>query len=210
LNSNDPDTLTNAGQISALHGDDATALQRLNAALTVDPLNATAYQALGVVLYLKGDYSGTESALRKSISIDSQIDGSHYWIGLMELDRSGPNEALREFGAEVDIAARDSGIALAKHALGQKAESDTALAHLMSEAGNTWPTLIVRACAYRGERDRAFDWLEKAYAVRDVDLLNAAREPLLVPLHDDPRWSALMKSMNLAESIGHAPQSPAQ
>jgi hypothetical protein len=53
--------------------------------------------------------------------------------------------------------------------------------------------------AYRGENDQAFDWLEKAYDVRDGDLAFVLRDPLLVPLHDDPRWSVLMKKMNLAK-----------
>jgi serine/threonine-protein kinase len=148
---------------------------------------------------LKGDYSGAESALRKAISIDPQIDGCHYYIGLMQLTRGQPKEALKEFLADPDIAARDGGTALVSQALGKRAESDAALARVISERGKTWPFNVARIHAYRGEKDQAFDWLEKAYVARDVELDFVLRDPYLVPLHDDPRWSALMKKMNLPE-----------
>jgi tetratricopeptide (TPR) repeat protein len=49
------------------------ALQRVNGARALDPLNAITYYLLGEILYLKADYSGVESALRKAISIDPQL-----------------------------------------------------------------------------------------------------------------------------------------
>lgn len=199
LNPNDPDALANAGQISAMHGDYEIALQRLNAALAIDPLNAIAYFVLGETLYLKGDYSGAEAALRRAISIDPHIDGCHYYIGLMEVVQGRSKEALKEFAADPDVATRDGGLALASHALGRKAESDAALARLIGESGKTWPYGVARVYAYRGETNPAFDWLNLAYAGRDVDLMDVLREPLLMPLHNDPRWAALMRKMHLAE-----------
>ena len=74
-----------------------------------------------------------------------------------------------------------------------------AIARVVHEVGTFWPYGIALIHAYRGERDQAFDWLEKAHAGRDVDLMFLKADPLLMPLHNDPRWSALMKKMNLPE-----------
>ncbi len=42
--------------------------------------------------------------------------------------------------------------------------------------------------AFRGEADRAFEWLSKAVAYNDSGLALIATEPLFVNIHDDPRW----------------------
>jgi hypothetical protein len=54
--------------------------------------------------------------------------------------------------------------------------------------------------AYRGERNEAFEWLEKACESRDADLLVSIRgDPELVPLRADPRYKSLLRKMNLPE-----------
>jgi TolB-like protein/Flp pilus assembly protein TadD len=199
LNPNDPDTLNNAGEISTACGKSRAALQRFNASLALDPLNPNTYQLLALELYLNGDYSAAESALRKSLSINSDIDFSHYLIGAIRLLQGRREEALREFEAEIGIPGRDAGLALVNHALGRKAESDAALARLVNESGRFWPYGVARVHAYRGEHDQAFEWLEQAYTARDEELPFGLRDPYLVPLHGDVRWSALIKKMNLAE-----------
>jgi TolB-like protein/Flp pilus assembly protein TadD len=210
LKPNAPETLFDVAEISAMHGDYDGAVQRVNASLALDPLNANTYELLGAILYMKGDFPSAESALRKSLTINPEIDVAHYMIGLMKVVQGRPEEALKEFAADPEVSVRDTGLALVNHALGKKAESDAALSRVVNEVGKYWPYGIALIHAYRGERDSAFDWLEKAHTDRDVDLVFVLSEPFLVPLHDDPRWSALMKSMNLAESVGRAPQSPAQ
>lgn len=58
---------------------------------------------------------------------------------------------------------------------------------------------IAEVYAVRGEVDRAFDWLERAYAQRDGGLtwMKASRQ--LRFLHGDPRWSAFLKTMGLED-----------
>jgi len=199
LNPNDPDTLANAGVISGMRGDYHEALRRINASLLLDPLNALTHQIRGLTLYLTGDYSGAEAATKKSLTIYPDIDYSHWLLGLIQLMRGQRDAALREFEADPEVSNRDVGIALVNHALGRKTESDAALARVVKGSGAIWPYGIALVHAYRGERDQAFDWLEKAYVIRDQDLANLLGDPYLAPLHDDPRWAALMKAMNLAE-----------
>lgn len=173
-------------------------MQRANAALALDPFNAVAYQEIGDVLYQKRDYSAATTALRKSISIDPGINDSHHVIGLIELIQGRPKEALKEFVAEGGET-RNEGTALVSYGLGKRAESDAALARAINESGKTQPYAIARIYAYRGETNQAFDWLEKAYGVSDVDLSYALGDPYMAPLRDDPRWLALMRKMNLAK-----------
>ena len=119
------------------------------------------------------------------------------YLGFIHLLRNEREAALRDFLADPELAARDTGLALVSHANGKKVESDAALARVVDSAATFWAYGIAVIHAYRGERDQAFTWLQKARDARDGDLFYLLGDPLLKPLHDDPRWSALMKSMNL-------------
>ena len=59
------------------------------------------------------------------------------------------------------------------------------------------PTSFVAIYAQLGEKDEAFEWLEKAYEERDVQLPFLTVEPLYDPLRDDPRFHDLLGRMNL-------------
>jgi hypothetical protein len=56
---------------------------------------------------------------------------------------------------------------------------------------------IAEAYAFRGQNDRAFDWLDKAYARKDAGLWSIKGDPLLQNLEGDPRYSAFLHKMNL-------------
>jgi hypothetical protein len=55
------------------------------------------------------------------------------------------------------------------------------------------------AIVYAGlnDRDKAFGWLEKAFGDRSFFLTALNIDPLLEPLHDDPRWSDLKQRVGL-------------
>jgi hypothetical protein len=58
------------------------------------------------------------------------------------------------------------------------------------------PYLI--ALIYMGlrEKDKAFEWLEKAYEDRDTHMANVKVDPWLDPLRSDPRFQNLLRRMN--------------
>jgi serine/threonine-protein kinase len=56
---------------------------------------------------------------------------------------------------------------------------------------------IAEVRAFRGEKDEAFAWLERAYALRDPGLTEMKGDPLLRGLEADPRYAALLKKMRL-------------
>jgi TolB-like protein/Flp pilus assembly protein TadD len=199
LSPNDPDVLLNAAQVAMTHGDREEGLRQTNASLVLDPLNSGTHQIRGYILYVMGDYAAAEQALRKSIAITPQINSSYLILGSIQLLRGQLEAASKDFAAESDSGSRDAGLALVSHAFGRKAASDAALAHLVDSTnnGNIWPYGVAWVYAYRGEHDQAFEWLEKSRDARGGGNLFMLGDPFLKPLHDDPRWSALMKSMNL-------------
>ena len=58
---------------------------------------------------------------------------------------------------------------------------------------------IAKLYAHAGEKDRALDWLEKAYQERESRLVYLGVVPGWDPLRDDPRFQDLLRRMNLPE-----------
>jgi adenylate cyclase len=194
----DSSTLRFAALVTHASGRQEEALRRINASISVDPLNPYSRESLGQILFCMGDLDRAEPALRKSLEITPLFDGSRYYLGMIMLLRGQPEAARREVRAEVAENARDSGMSMDFYARGQKAESDAALARLKLSSSDRWPFGITQAYAFRHDVDRTFEWLEKSYEMRDPDLMiNLRGDPLLASLRGDPRYSALLRKMNL-------------
>ena len=87
--------------------------------------------------------------------------------------------------------------ALTYYALGRKKESDAALSELLTKYHASNAFEIATIYAFRNQTDEAFEWLDRAYAQRDPSLGSTKVEPLLKSLHNDPRFAALLKKLNL-------------
>jgi predicted Zn-dependent protease len=58
---------------------------------------------------------------------------------------------------------------------------------------------VADAAAAAGNRDQAFEYLEKAYSNGDNELLFVIRYPALDPLRSDPRFKDLMRRLGLPD-----------
>ena len=94
--------------------------------------------------------------------------------------------------------------AMAQHALGRAKESQQTLEEVIAKWGAIDAYQVAEIYAMRGESDRAFEWLERAYAQHDGGFVavlpnncSLKCDPFLRGLRGDPRWAALLKKMNL-------------
>ena len=58
---------------------------------------------------------------------------------------------------------------------------------------------IAATMAWRGETDRAFEWLNRALAPRDGGLTLIEVDPLQRKIRSAPRYAALRKKLNLPQ-----------
>jgi hypothetical protein len=68
---------------------------------------------------------------------------------------------------------------------------------LIAKHDTDWAYQIAEVYAFRGESDKAFEWLERAYKQRDPGLTQIKNDPLLKILRHDPRYTDLLKKMYL-------------
>ena len=56
---------------------------------------------------------------------------------------------------------------------------------------------VAQVHAWRGERDAAFEWLEKSRQSGDAGLRYIKHDPILKNLRDDPRYAAMLTKLKL-------------
>lgn len=175
--------------------EEALALNRRSVGL--DPLSAEAQYFVGVAALYAGRLEEAFAGFKAALDLNPAYPSTRVFLGRVHLARSHPQEALAEMELEPEPYWRLYGQALAYHALGRKKESDAALAELTAKYSTIAPFQIAEVYAFRGEADRAFEWLERAYTQRDTGLIWLKADPLLKGLQRDPRYTAFLKKMRL-------------
>jgi hypothetical protein len=69
-------------------------------------------------------------------------------------------------------------------------------------SGRGNPLGVANAYAEAGERDLAFQWLEKAFAERTPQLLHIVADPAYDGLRDDPRYKDLIRRIGIPVAGG--------
>ena len=175
------------------------ALRFLDAAITADPLDANLHSNLGALYLRLGRLFEAESAARRVLEISPTYSWGHTYLGYALLIEGKATEALAEMQKEREPGAQVLGLALVNRALRRTLEADAALARLTAEHAGDMAMLIAEVYAFRGQKDRAFEWLDRAYAQKDINLYYIKSEVLFDSLKPDPRYKAFLRKMNLPE-----------
>ena len=163
-----------------------------------DPVSPSAHMTLGLVYEGAGYYDEAIESMRTALRLSPDRAGAHAEIGYSHLLKGEKEVALAEMKLEPDESFRQLGLAIAQYALGHRAESDAALRKLTDKHGQDMPYEIVWVFAFRGEADRAFEWLERASESRAPGLYAMVGNRLLDNLHDDPRWMPFLRKLGMA------------
>lgn len=178
-------------------GDLNEAIETQEQAISLDPLRARSYSLLGYQLYFAGRYDKGDAALAKALELNPQKEQDHITRGELLLARGHAQQALAEMEQEPDKYWKLFGEALAYHSLGRRHDSDVALKKLIVTGEKQWACQIAQIYAYRGERDKAFEWLDRAYSLHDGGLPYMKVDFILRSLSQDARYTDLLTKMHL-------------
>jgi TolB-like protein/Tfp pilus assembly protein PilF len=181
-------------------------LGRLDEALALDeylvardPVNPEGHIIRGFYCIATGRWDEAIASYQTALTLSPGISRAQSLIGEALLLKGEPQAALEAIQKEDTVWGR-IGLPLAYHALGRQEESDAALAALIENFEQSAAYNIAYVLAYRGEAERAFEWLDKAVVYKDAGLTGIINEPLFAKLHNDPRWSLFLTS------IGKSPE----
>ena len=197
LEPGNPETVRMAAFSVAILGRLDEALQLQRRAVDLDPLNAQSWEGLGEIEFRGGQLDEAEADLRKAQELRPDNYLSATFLSEIYVMQGRPQDALPEIERVDYDRTRKFLYAITYHALGREKESDTALRDLIAKYQVIDPYQIAEIYAFRNQPDEAFEWLDRAYAEHDDGLIHTKVDPLLKSLHNDPRFAALLKKLNL-------------
>jgi len=164
-------------------------------ALERDPLSSATYLNLGLNLYAAGRAEEAEAAFHQSLEFAPEGTVAHASLALAMAAQGRVEEALVQVQSEPEELVRLYAMAILHASARNRKEADAALQALIEHHADRAPTQIAEIYAVRGERESAFEWLERAYGERDGGLTEIRSSPHLRSLHHDPRWRDFLNRM---------------
>jgi Flp pilus assembly protein TadD len=198
-------TLGHALSQSGRQSEAAAAMRR---ARELEPLEPISYALSAQVAFQARDYPAAVELARRAVLTDSE-----FWIGYVQLgqayERTGDTDlalvALTDaarFSGGNSKAVSLKGYLLAKS--GRANETREVLRRLEADARERYVPAYAMALVHAGfgDRDPVFEWLEKAYAARDVHLIYLPVDPKWDPYRADPRFKALVARCGFGQNTG--------
>ncbi len=188
--------------LAAQRGHLDEALQLINKAVRIDPANPFRYGDLGAILYYAGRYQEALIAIRHVLDLNPKARLAHCMNGSALFSMGNAAGALKEMDRETDAESRMlcMGAFVAVYdALGRKPEADAALASFEKAHATDQAYSIACDYAIRGDVNKAFSWLDRAYRQHDFGMLYIMIDPDLQNVRADPRYKVLLKKMTLSD-----------
>ncbi len=183
--------------LAANRGDEA--VDSLKAAVRDEPVSLILNVRLGSILSLAGRLDEATKQLRHTVELSASYPHPYVDLARIATLQGNYSAAFDNLSRAPEMVASYGsgirGVALARS--GRKAEAIAEAERLSLGVGPTVSALgAAQTYGALGDHDRAFLWLDRAYDNHDWALFFARSDPLLVPLHRDPRWARFVARMN--------------
>jgi len=180
------------------------ALRELKRALELDPLSSAGNHALALGFFKARQYDQSIEQGRRTLELDPNFIFAHWLLGLAYIQKSMYKDGIAESEKAVAISPNNtlaqSGLGYSYAAAGRRAEAQKVIDRLNEFSKREYVPAVLRVNIYAGlgEKDKAFEWLDKAYEDRTIGSSEDVKlDPALDPLRSDPRWTDLLRRMNL-------------
>jgi TolB-like protein/DNA-binding winged helix-turn-helix (wHTH) protein len=197
LEPGNPEIVRFAAANAAFLGRFDEALPLAHRAVDLDPLNAGSWEQLGEIDLFEGKLDKAEADCKRAQELRPDHYRSPTFLTYIYVMQGRPQDAFSEIKRVDSEHIRTFLYAITYHAFGRERESDAALREFIAKYEPIDPYLIALIYASRNQPDEAFAWLNRAYVARNDGLIFTKVEPLLKGLHNDPRFPALLKKLNL-------------
>jgi len=180
------------------------ALKQIKRAQELDPFSAGVRKNLGTYFLYTRQYDKALEEYRKTLEIDSKA-AVHGYMGLAYQQKGMFDEAFQEvqkMRAPKLSAEQMEQLRQAYATSGYKGVVTTEIKLLKERSKGQYESAaeLARLCAMIGQKDEAFDWLNRAYDARADALIYIKVDPRYDNLRSDPRFSDLLKRVGFANN----------
>ncbi len=199
LNSNYTTAHSWYGEYLMVLGRSSDALAEFNRAYELNPLATTTNLALGYRFYYARQYEPAIGQIQKTLAMDSNFVPAHEYLGRAYEQNGMIMAALTEFHKALDLSEGDTNelaaLGQAYAVSHQPAEARKILDQLKERSQQTYVQPASLGVIYMalGDKDQAFDWLQKAYDDRSGWLLYLKVDPWADSVRNDARFTDLVR-----------------
>jgi len=166
-------------------------------AVELEPANLLNQVYLGSNYVLRRRCDEAEVVLRQVMATDPTYPRPRYYIGVCHYLNGEYEQALALFDEEPLPWMHNTGRPLALHKLGRTQEAQAAWDTLVETHGGTAAYQRAQVAAQWGDLDLAFESLEIGFDAGDVGVTQLLTDPLMEPLHGDPRYRVAVERAGL-------------
>ena len=199
IDPSDAETLAIAGMLAQALGKRDAGIDLCRQAVAHDPVAAVPRFVLATSYAYTGQLVEAENEIRAVLELSQDFSGAWSFLGIVLLLKGQAAPALEMMLKESVEFWRLSGLSLAYYAVGQKERSDAVLNELIEKDAGMAAYQIAEVYAFRGEKEKAFNWLDRAYRQHDTGLITVNIDPLMANIKSDPRFSAMLRKLKLPE-----------
>ncbi len=184
-------------------GNTEKAIELLKKAIDLDPLVYTNFFNLGHAYLRLNKLDEAEESFNTFAIYYPNWQIYHYMMSRIRLAQGRYQEALDEINQETHEFFNLYGRIFINHAMGKKEETDILFKEYLENYGKTDLANTADLYAYRGDYERSFEYLEKAYENRDPVLIEALTYPSFKPMYSDKRWGEFIGKLGLPDDHGY-------
>jgi eukaryotic-like serine/threonine-protein kinase len=179
-------------------------LAEMKRALLLDPLSLIINARLGIMCYFSRDYDGAIKQYERVFELDPNFLIARAWLALSYAQKGMQQEAIAQLQA-VDLSGGYTwplaSLGCIYGMSGQKQEAEHVIQKLKAVSARRSVCSYDIALVYTGigDKDQAFEWLERAYEERFMLLVLLKVEPLFDPLRSEPRFQDLVRRIGLSQ-----------
>ncbi|MBV9695550.1 MAG: hypothetical protein JO005_01285, partial [Gammaproteobacteria bacterium] len=172
-------------------------VELMREALASDPLNVLYLNTLGYWLPVLGHLDDGERMSRKVMELNPGSVDALYNLSYIEVLRGNAGAALAAAESVPQGLNRTAALALARQIGPDRAAADATLKTLIDGSGDDSAYQIAVVYALRNDREKAFEWLDRAWKKRDHGLVGLYADPFLKRFRSDPRFADLCRKVGL-------------
>jgi tetratricopeptide (TPR) repeat protein len=178
------------------------AMAEINRAQELDPRSLIISANVAWCHYLAGRYDQAIEQAHETMALDPSFAGAHGYLGQAYLQKKQYEKAIEQSREAISLSGETSYRAELGYAYavsGREQEARDILVELIQLSNRKYVSPYDVALIYTGlgEKDRAFEWLDKAFQDRTARLFNIQVHPDFAILRKDPRFAALVQRIGL-------------
>lgn len=181
------------------------AWREITRAEQLDPLSLVIINNVAEQYIDRGDLNAATKQCQRMFDLDPDFWGAHQTLSIVLARQGRYSEALTEAQKSIQFSNRgNASLALLGHVygkLGRRNEADEVIKELEKRYTDKQADGRDLVIVYAGldDKEKAFEWLEKAFADHSVFLAFLKLEPMMDTLHSDPRWNDLQRRVGISQ-----------